>query len=722
MLASPVLFYLLVFICIKEAGMLKFIKNYTKKDYLFIEIIFAFVLCFTYFMVRKDQYIYFWDYGREWRTAIIVRNGLLKNSWDEIKDIYLSINYTDYNKFMPMLITLALYALGSSYKAFVLLVAIFYLCPAIFIISVLIDKILNLLNIKNVKITLICLIVASTPILYYVLLNSFMDPPELMLVSCIIALSVDIDYSVLDLKKDVLVSICLILSVLFRRHFAYFGMGFACSQFIYFLINYRCIGKTDRKILLRNFAYNMLLIACLVIAVLLLLFKPFVMRSLFTDYSVKHQAWNQTINEKLFRMVEVFGWLYLIIFMTLPLLYSRKVSRYNIVFPILCNAIITTVAMWRVQQLNYHQYYLIIVQVIILFCVGVFGFFQNIYKKNKLIFSGILVIFMFLNMMGMFYSPMEHLPLKTTVTSTAYRPKVRNDIDTIQEIVNDMQTISKNDSTAFFYVLSSSGILNSSIITMSRMPYLTNAVPQMAMTADVDMFSGFSIDLLKANYVLVADPIQTHQGEQFQHVITYPSKLMLDSTSYLGKHYKLLREYDLDGNVKAKLYKKISILDDEVYDKMSGFYNTIYPTYPEMFADRIIKSKPVLLYKAGEQTMISDKDGIMSSQFPIKNGKYESNGKGYLTYGPYTSILKGKYTFIFDISYDGNLKEGTSIGNVEISLNGQSPIKNRQFFVGDSKVKLENVDIAEDDDRAEYRIYANVSNIVFNEVQIIRED
>ena len=392
MVTAPLLFYILIFMCLKKSGLICLAKGYTKTDYLFLEVIFAIVTIFIYLMVKKDQYIYFWDYGREWRTAIIVKDSLLKTPMFELKNIYNSINTEDYNRFMPMLITLPLYLFGSSYKAFVVLVGILYLCPAIFVITLLIDKTIRLLDMKKPNVVMICLIVALTPILHYVLLNSFMDPPELMLVASVLALSIDIDYGKMNFSKDALIATCLLLSVLFRRHFAYFGVGFAVSQFLYFGLKVISVNKGQRKRYLLYFVCNMFLIGGIVVTVLLFLFKPFVIRSMFTDYSVKHRAWNQTLNEKLYRMVEVFGWIYLLIFMVIPLVYSIIKRKFNIVIPVLLNALVVTVLMWRVQELNYHQYYLIIVQVVLLFCIGVFGLSGKLSKIPKMVFNCFLQV------------------------------------------------------------------------------------------------------------------------------------------------------------------------------------------------------------------------------------------------------------------------------------------------------------------------------------------
>ena len=243
----------------------------------------------------------------------------------------------------------------------------------------------------------------------------------------------------------------------------------------------------------------------------------------------------------------------------------------------------------------------------------------------------------------------------------------------------------------------------------------------MYMTADVDMFGGFSVDLLKAKYLLVADPIQTHQGEQNQHIITYPASLALDRDSYFGKHYSVIREYMLENNVRVELLKKVSALDDEVYDIMSAYFEELYPNYLNMFSNRIEAAKPKLLHDRNQKMTIKAADGIMSSEFGIKNGIYQSLGTGYLVYGPYTTILKGNYTFTFNISYEEEQAADTEIGKVEIS-SGRDTFAEKGISMGQKEIKIENVNIPEDEDSVEYKIYINRAGVKFDSITIAREN
>ena len=101
---APVVFFGFIYWCLLKAEGLEIIKGLSKRELLFSELILALSCLFINFTIRKNQFIYFWDYSREWNSAIQVSKGLLSAPLNTLKDVYYTINHSDYNHFMPMLL------------------------------------------------------------------------------------------------------------------------------------------------------------------------------------------------------------------------------------------------------------------------------------------------------------------------------------------------------------------------------------------------------------------------------------------------------------------------------------------------------------------------------------------------------------------------------------------------------------------------------------------
>lgn len=725
MALAPLLFYVFLLFCCKNIFQKNDLASISKLDLVTSFVILVFVLFFSFIVISKNNYIYFWDHGREWRAALTLKDGLLVRPFQTLGEIYRSINNDDYNKLMPMLIVLPLYLINASFKVSVLIVEAFYMCPAIIIIALMIFKVLNSLNLKNIKFSVLVFFTSFTPILHYVVFDGFIDPPVLILVAVILLLSINIDYKVINKKKDVLLAIALVLVVLFRRDFAYFVVGYLTSQFVFAGIQlFECEDKDSKRRVIKGYMFNMMIIGAISLTILGLFFTKFLYRSVFNNFSLEYKAYDVTLYEKFARIPEVFGWIIIVAAVIAPIVYSWFNKYYfRIIVPLMVNIVITTWLLWRVLQMNYHQYYLIIIQVLVLACIGILGITQLIHYKHIIcVVSVFMVLFTMINMSSMFLVLKINLPFKYLFTTKYYSPKVMNDINSINRLVDKLNQIGKMEPSSKFYTLASSTVLNQNIIASSKIPDILNAVPQMSQTSDVDLRDGFPTSFLDANFIIVGDPIQTHLPKGTQEVVTYLAHQVMDVDSYLGKNYAFVEDYDLDDGVKAKLYKKIHSLDRTVYNNLQTYFDSLYPNQSDKFHNRLIYPEPFFTNKIGESTCLTAKDGIMNSQFPMTDA-IVSTGKGFLVYGPYKKIEHGIYTITFTLSLPENCRDN-DIGFVDV-YDGhilKPEIVRKDIKAGEEIIELRNVELAEDCESIEFRVYTEIAGVQFEKIMVTREN
>ena len=170
-----------------------------------------------------------------------------------------------------------------------------------------------------------------------------------------------------------------------------------------------------------------------------------------------------------------------------------------------------------------------------------------------------------------------------------YEPLVRGDIKQLRELTDTLRSLT-NESGKNAYVLAGSFVLNADILQSIGKPDVSAALGDHLMTsADVDLRDGFPSQLFDAAYIVTTDPPQAYLPDGTQDVIVYPSMLIADPDSAIGKHYEALpQRYQLDG-AQALIYRKISELTPEDREAVASYYDRKYPGLEYLFRDRIVR-------------------------------------------------------------------------------------------------------------------------------------
>ena len=162
-------------------------------------------------------------------------------------------------------------------------------------------------------------------------------------------------------------------------------------------------------------------------------------------------------------------------------------------------------------------------------------------------------------------------------------PLVRNDIPVLNIMAAELQKLSLDGKR--IYMIASSTVINDDILRKIDMPDKLLAVDGLMCSSHVDLRDGFPVDFLRADYVLVADPDQLHLGEDAQRVVTVLADQV--ERGNLSQKYKCIKEYQLDGSVVVKMYKRESEFDNNDINRLIDVYNEYYSEYPELFEDRL---------------------------------------------------------------------------------------------------------------------------------------
>jgi hypothetical protein len=256
---------------------------------------------------------------------------------------------------------------------------------------------------------------------------------------------------------------------------------------------------------------------------------------------------------------------------------TRKFTTF-----ILIQSLVIFILFARTQDFDSHHRYLLLPPVLLFasfFLVRIVGMIKNV----RLLTLGLggLTLILILNFLTAFGPSKIGGPRKTypeVFTNIRHQPLVRNDFHEIEKMLTVLTQL-LTDPDDKVYVLASSDTLNGNLLNSSWMnfPQHRNICKRVLKTSDIDIRHGFPKDLMKATYVLVGDPIQYHMNPKNQHVVGVPAQMFLDQTGIAASFEKLTYEFNLEGNAKFYLYKKVRPISDSDAAALSEALRQYYP-------------------------------------------------------------------------------------------------------------------------------------------------
>lgn len=555
------------------------------------------LIFFTY-IICQNHYIYYWDYSGYWVNSYTTMESLFQQPLQTLINVYRSVLYDDYNLLLPLLIALPMKILGYTFVRYTVINYLFFLLPTWFVLLCIVKKIAQnsgLIQAKNTFLltisTLLFLFTFSG--FYIAIFRGYIDIACLLPASVAILLFIDYDpcmFHKSNVVRDVLVSLNLLLSFLFRRYFAYFVVGYMTAWICYAV--YRvvtCPGLNQKRNAALRVIQNLLVIGGVAFVILLVLFRDLLFHVLGTDYAAEYVAYDAPLEDKLQSLSTNLGAIYFILAIVgIVLAFACKKARKICLF-LTVSIVISAAAFFRVQNMGCHHIYIIAVPLFILSVLGSWGVYILLKSRARSILFGICLL------VGLLSFSYDFFPWSRPVLDpisklfpAPYYPLQRNDISELQNLTAYLNEIS-SDEDKKVYILASGGNLNNSILYNMDLPEQAPAVKNLLFTADVDLRDGFPVDFLRADIVVTTDPIELHLREGTQEAVRYLAEQITDSTSAVGRHFeKIDQTYTLDHGVKVFIYRKISAFETGDLESLAAYYDSLYPDQKELFYDRIL--------------------------------------------------------------------------------------------------------------------------------------
>ena len=544
-----------------------------------IPIIIANVIVINY--VNSEQTVHYWDSSAYWKNSIDLINTFGQSKLDAFTTIIKSLS-TDYNllPIVPILPFLVIF--GTTRLAYILIILNLYAIPFAFFmtktVKALFDK--KHSHIKAWLYPFIFSIFLLSPTTIIPIINGRPDAICILVISLILYLLAKTRLKYIS--NYFLLGLLTLLLIIFRRYFCFWAISLYVAIFIAKFISHLhtygfnriCLNKTI-KVAIKLFVSGLL-----ILALMFIFFHSLLIRYLGGGYGDAYSAY---MFGDFFNQIKLFIQYYGLIFLALVLagiliiyINYRKTAiseftNISIITSILCFLLFT-----RVQTLGDQHMYMFVP--FLTFCIAALIVKLHTIRKIGFIAIAPSIIILSLSVYSFYGTKANSCSSICYITgiSETVRPTHRQDINSLETLSQDLtELMSVKD---YVYTLSSSDTFNDDILRNLNLP--TYPKFNLSSVMHVDKRDGFPFYFFDANYVIVANPIQTHLADGSQDVIVYLADQILSGNT---TNLKLINTYQLDNNVTLILYHKESKYSDEFLEKTKNYFQSKYPDYPFLY-------------------------------------------------------------------------------------------------------------------------------------------
>lgn len=562
----------------KNCGLFSAIQDQKREAYKVGIILFIttlFVLC----VIEKDNTVYFWDYSAYWKNTIDHSRLVFEDPLFMIKNMIYSLNYYEYNNLIPALMAFPIRICGISYTIYVLLTYVLFQLPAYITLIFILYKISRDCFKSKVRLEYIVFAVVALPTFFYPTLFGYIDVSGVLWQTLILLVVYTFDFGKFDRKKALLLSALMLLLVLTRRYFAYFGVGIVCG-IMGKIITEAYVQNEKSKYIKAAFG-NLILIGTVCLGILVIFFRPFLYRSLINNYQNAYSAYN--MGDLIFNYKQIIIWFGAIIIgcaISGAILGLFVSGLRSYLIAIWISVVVSTFLIFQILTMGMHQYYIISPQIIL--AIGILLIWMVEYKRN--VICGITVLGISINFLASFNVLCKD-EYSILFSVRRYSPKVRGDMRELLLMANDAKRAAGEHGKVV--ITASSDLLNSDTLRNLYLPYESNYFPNLSYFCDVDLRDGFPVDIINAEIVIASSPTQYHLSPEGQRVIGFFNEEFFNG-GRLSRDFEVIGEYQLDHGVTTKMLKRITPFDSEDLRYIKEYFDQFYSEQEEIFSDRIM--------------------------------------------------------------------------------------------------------------------------------------
>ena len=542
---------------------------------------------FVYVYITSEKDIKAWDSAGYWKGCLYFSYLVASDVKSSIYYLYDTIENDLYSAVPCFFSAASLNFIGKEFVKYTITIYDLFIVPFYFVFILLIAKVLKNNNLQPQK-TLIPIIIITFTFLSIIgpALSGYLDAIGLLYIGLLMILIYEDALSQKDWLSVLLTLFLIIILDFTRRWYTFWSVSFFLTYYLVGII--RLI--TDKSYTKKNIIWLTINLGTVGLAYILILYKFFhkyFERSLFNNYSDIYSAYKWG---SYFDNVKAFVFYFGLITIALALLgvytgIKNRTSRSLSLF-LFIQLILVFYLFMLVQSFGMQHYYLLAPGILYFTAVGIAQVYVLVKWGKFLVYLLVVTLFLNLTHAITFWPPFfgGQQGIGYLMSQSTFPVKSRPDVKQIEAIVEYTKSLSHGNDKKNVYVIASS-FINEDVFRNVYLPYEMdsyngNLCPH---HCQVDKRDGFPVELLSADIVMVADPVQYHLSPEDQRVVGIPAEEILSGKG-IGKAYKFLKEFQLMNNVKLNIYEKINAYSLDAIDSIATIFKNYYPNYPNLYS------------------------------------------------------------------------------------------------------------------------------------------
>ena len=502
--------------------------------------------------------VYYWDTNIYWSSSTMLAGQPLDLA--QLRLVVESVITQEYNYLLAFPLSLVMRVLGTGRYVFLFAGVNLYVLPTLLGMLVLGRR-------SRHGGILLCL---ATPMLLYTALTGFVDVAAAG--AGIWAFLIYTDESRPQAARGILAGGLLTLVFLLRRYFFFFTVSFGLAALVALAVR-RSQWKSFLTMAVTGVGFSLFFGQSFVVS-----------QVLSSNYADTYSAYNQGRWIDLVMLCRYYGYIMIGVALVCGIaLLLRAKSRYGALL-CLCQPALCLFLFTRIQS-HGQQHLLLYLPA---FCFALAGGMELLPERRAVRWVPWALA---LCTLGSSFLPRvqpshpSEIAVPDPLPAFTYVPSQRTDLAQLVALRVYVDGLSAQEQKTAA-VIASSFTFNSSIYDNTlRSLDIPASGPTTAITyfATVDKRDGFSWNALTADYLIVADPVQTHLGADNQHILTVLAQPVLDGTGIGTAYEKLDVSFPLEDGVTVYVYERTREITQEEYQSISDTLVALYPDYAGLY-------------------------------------------------------------------------------------------------------------------------------------------
>ena len=540
------------------------------------------IIAFYAFVVYTRQYIYTLDNGCYYIKQLNLLDKFNAGFLEGIKEIVKTTYAQDYGSFLLVFTSLIFNFTNKTGDAFVITYVVVTVIPALLLYYMIMIKLVEKCGLKNnnwIYILGLMLIIAF-PLLHYAAISGQPDFIGLIFVELIILLTMDYDFSKIDIRRCILIIITTFCLIITRRWYIYWVASYyLCYAIILFAS--ALISKDKEK--LKTVTMNLLKFAIISFVILGFVLSPMIYKIVKSNFNSSYSAWNlggmsKELSSQLARVGAVY---FAIMFIGIIYGIKNKSLRMSTII-LLGTGVLATVLFTRLQNMGPHHSIIIIPTYIYMFLLCIIGFAQIDKKVIRVLLQGIIVACFAAAIFGT-VTENKYLFSNIIFSRVSLKPAHREDFQTLAEMDKFILENCDKDHRAYINAATIMYCANTFENYMLPDRTIQDIIPY---EASINSVHGFPTDVFKTKYMFISNIPLEATGAQ-KGTIIQKLKESVTKDDGMKDRWKLVREFKMTDKVTFYAYERVVEFDEQEAEFYIKKFEEESKQYPNLFKNRI---------------------------------------------------------------------------------------------------------------------------------------